>query len=264
MTLRACGPVSRSMPWSAPPTQAVGPRVPARAAVELAGLGCEVRVGVVLGADPQRRDAQPSGVGEQVGLGAEDALAREADDPVDLAWAAAGSGGHDGAPADRGAHEHHAPRAVGAQPARRGQHLVLAAGGCVVEDDRTHPVARDGAGVGQPAARAARALVGEHDAGRSAAAEDDGGQALAGRGHGDERDAGPRAQAVVERPPRRVASSRSWRTSCRTAAAAGDQRGDEHEGEAGPDEHAHASVSAPRHAGRGVPTTMSADRDRDP
>ena len=71
--------------------QAVGPRVSARAAVELAGLGCEVRVGVVLGADPERRDAQPSGVGEQVALCAEDALAREADDPVDLAWTAAGS-----------------------------------------------------------------------------------------------------------------------------------------------------------------------------
>ena len=76
-TLCACGPVSRSMPWSAPPTTSrrSGRRVSARAAVELAGLVCELRVGVVLGADPQRRDAQPAGV-EDAGRAARRGCAR--------------------------------------------------------------------------------------------------------------------------------------------------------------------------------------------
>ena len=133
-------------------------------------------------------------------------------DRVDLARAAARGGRDDGAAADRGAHEHHAPRAVGAQPARRGQHLVLAAGAGVVE---ARPSAR------RPARRSARRaathatlalwLANTTPSPRRGRAPP---RAGARPAPGMATSATPGPDAGSRRTPLLAPSSRSWSTTC--------------------------------------------------
>ena len=124
--------------------------------------------------------------------------------------------------------EHHAAGAVGAASVAAAS-TVLAAGRRVVEDHRAHAVARDGAGVGQPAAGAARALVGEHDAVEPPRPRTTAGRRRRARAR-HERDGGPGAGSRRRRGARACSSSRRGSPpACRQPPQPATQRGDEHE-----------------------------------